>query len=206
MPLMRIGGFTESRVCPVCDRTLVMGERPVRYSPDGADDWVDVCPLCQETALDYGWVREGAPLSPSLRAERRRRGLSLGAIFGGAARPVVEPLPEPILRRLSQSEQAIVEATALFNVSDARRTIAGIAKSLGEPNASVVPLSGVNTEVVVTVAWDISWYQYRVSSDAPQPVRLAERGLELDDLDSAFKGWNAQVADDGRILPDVAPL
>jgi hypothetical protein len=37
-------------------------------------------------------------------------------------------------------------------------------------------------------------------------VRLAERGLELDDLDGAFKGWNAQVADDGRILPDVAPL
>src|SRR5712691_7994090 len=132
MPLVRIGGYTETRICAVCDRTLLMGERPVRYSPDGADDWVDVCPLCQETALDYGWVREGAPLSPSLRAERRRRGLSLGAIFGGAARPVAEPLPEPILRRLSQSEQAIVEATALFNVSDARRTIAGIAKSLGE--------------------------------------------------------------------------
>ena len=38
------------------------------------------------------------------------------------------------------------------------------------------PLSGVNAEVVVTVAWDISWYQYRVSPDSDNPVRLEGRG------------------------------
>ena len=58
-----------------------------------------------------------------------------------------------------------------------RRTVGGISKSLGEPRISIVPLSGVNTEIVITVAWDISWYQYRVTPDLAQPVRLAERGL-----------------------------
>ena len=88
-----------------------------------------------------------------------------------------------MLRRLSPEEQAIVEAAELFNDSAYRRTIAGIAKSLGEARVSLLPLSGVNPEVVITVAWDISWYQYRVVFESGQPVRLAERGYELDDLD-----------------------
>jgi hypothetical protein len=191
-------------ICAICERTLLMGERATRFSPHGNDDLVDVCPLCQETALEHGWIKEGSPTTPALRAERRRRGL-LSALFeprrNGGAEPVLE---EPILRRLSAGEQAIVEAVELFNGSSYRRTVSGIAKSLGEPNVSCVPLSGVNREVVVTFAWDISWYQYRVGFDGAQPVRLAERGLELDELDAAFKDWNAQLGGDGRVLPDIA--
>ena len=82
----------------------------------------------------------------------------------------------------------MVEAADLFNASAYRRTIAGIAKSLGMPKVSIVPLSGVNTEVVITVAWDISWYQYRVTVDSAQPVRLEERGLELSEVDAHVPG------------------
>src|SRR2546429_579864 len=82
--------------------------------------------------------------------------------------------------------------------------ICGIAKSLGSPSASVVPLSGVTGELVVTVAWDISWYQYRVTPDSAQPVRLAERGHELHELEESFKSWNAHVDGDGRVVPDIA--
>jgi hypothetical protein len=198
MPVM------ETITCAICERTLLMGERATRYSPHGDADFVDVCPLCQDVALEHGWIKEGAPTTPSLKAERRRRRL-LTALFerGGADEPV---LNEPILRRLSPDEQAIVEAAELFNGSSYRRTVAGIAKSLGEPNVSCVPLSGVNREVVVTFAWDISWYQYRVAYDGAQPVRLAERGLELDELDAMFKEWNAQLGADGRVLPDIARL
>jgi hypothetical protein len=32
---------------------------------------------------------------------------------------------------------------------------------------------------VITIAWDISWYQYRISPDSAQPVKLAERGHEV---------------------------
>jgi hypothetical protein len=112
--------------------------------------------------------------------------------------------PDPILRRLSEHELAMVEAADLFNASQYRRTVAGIAKSLGEPRVSVVTLSGVNAEVVVTVAWDISWYQYRVSPESENPVRLEERGHDPAELEGSFTDWNARLDDDGRIVPDIA--
>jgi len=83
------------------------------------------------------------------------------------------------------------------------RTVDGITRSLGEPKASIVVLPGPNTEVVITVAWEISWYQYRVSPGSPQPVRLAERGLEPGELDSKFADWNARVEPGAGILPDI---
>jgi len=190
------------RTCAICERTLLVGERSVRYSPDG-DSYVDVCPLCQETALDYGWIKEGSPTTPVV-ADRRRRSW-FTSFFGDTRKPAVEPVAdEPILRRLSEPELAMVEAADLFNESNFRRTIAGIAKSLGEPKASIIPLSGTSSEVVLTVVWDISWYQYRISPDAGQPVRLAERGHEPRQLETMFTAWNAKLTGDGRIAPDIA--
>jgi hypothetical protein len=69
-----------------------------------------------------------------------------------------------------------------------------------------VQLSGILSELVITVAWDLSWYQYRVSLDAAQPVRLAERGHELHELDERSTSWNARVEEDGRIVPDAARI
>jgi hypothetical protein len=182
-----------------------MGERSVRFSPNGGEDYVDVCPLCEHTAVENGWIKEGSPTTPTMPAERRRTRFSLSALLGLPKRSADEPVaPEPILRRLSEPELAVVEAADLFNASPHRRTVAGVAKSLGPPQASIVPLSGVSGEMVITVAWEISWYQYRVSPDAPQPVRLAERGHDLDELEQSFQGWNAHLADDGRLMPDIA--
>jgi hypothetical protein len=113
---------------------------------------------------------------------------------------------EPILRRLSAPEQQMVEAADIFNSSDYRRTVGGIAKSLGEPRASIVPLSGVSGELIVTVAWDISWYQYRVSPESAQAVRLAERGHEMAQLDGGYQNWNASIEQDGRLVPKISPL
>ncbi len=100
----------------------------------------------------------------------------------------------------------MVEAADIFNASDYRRTVGGIGKSLGEPRASIVPLSGVSGELVVTVAWDISWYQYRVTPDSAQPVRLAERGHELAELDATYQRWNASIENDGRLVPEIERL
>jgi hypothetical protein len=195
---------TAAQTCAICDRSLLVGERAVRYSPDG-ESFVDVCPLCQETALDYGWLKEGSPTSPVVSEPRRKR-LGLGSLFE-SRKPTVEPVvDEPILRRLSEPELAMVEAADLFNESAFRRTVAGIAKSLGAPRASILPLSGVNSEVVLTVAWDISWYQYRITPDSGQPVRLAERGHEPRDLESLFTSWNAHLTPDGRIVPEISPV
>ena len=192
------------RQCAVCHRTLLMGERSFRFTP-GGEDWVDVCALCTDQADEHGWIKEGSPTTPLVpdTSRRRRRFPGLGLI---EQHRKVEPehvMPEPMLRRLSGTEQAQVEAAELFNDSAYRRTIAGIAKSLGEARVSLLPLSGVNPEVVVTVAWDISWYQYRVVFESGQPVRLAERGYELDDR---FKGWNGHLGPDGRLTPDIPRL
>jgi hypothetical protein len=149
-------------------------------------------------------VREGSPVGPAVRHSRRRRQLSLASIFGTNRRPVAEPsVHEPILRRLSAEEQAQVEAAALFNSSDAVRTVEGISRSLGDPQASVVVLPGPNPEVVITVAWEISWYQYRISVGAPQPIRLTQRGLEPGELEPAYAVWNAHFEYGTGIVPDI---
>ena len=202
---MRVTKSNVTRACAICERTLLMGEHAYRFSPDGGD-YVDVCPLCQDVALEYGWVREGIPGSPALQQPLRRRRSLLASILG--TRPA-EPEPvvsEPILRRLGDDEIALVEAADLFNASQFRRTVTGVAKALGEPRVSIVPLSGVNSEMVVTFAWDISWYQYRVQPEAAQPVRLEERGHDIGDLDEGFTDWNAQLDATGRLMPEIERL
>ncbi|HZR95863.1 MAG TPA: hypothetical protein VFA56_09215 [Gaiellaceae bacterium] len=205
---MRVTKVAAMRVCAICERTLLMGERAVRFAPEEGAELVDVCPLCQDIALEHGWLKEGAPTTPVIGGDRRRRRRGLPEILGlrrAAQADAVTP-PEPILRRLSDDEVALLEAADLFNGSSYRRTVGGIAKSLGEAQASIVPLSGAAGEIAVTVAWDLSWYQYRVSPDSAQPVRLERRGHELEELEETFKTWNARVEDEGRLVPEIARI
>jgi len=196
------------RVCAICERTLLMGERAILFAPEEGAELVDVCPLCQDIALEHGWLKEGTPTTPTIPGERRsrRRGLVefLGLRRGGSDDSIAPP--EPILRRLSNDEVALLEAADLFNASTYRRTVGGIAKSLGQAKASIVPLSGVTGEMALTVAWDLSWYQYRIAPESAQPVRLERRGHELDELEGSFKEWNAHVEDEGRLVPEVARI
>jgi hypothetical protein len=191
------------RTCAVCSRSLLLGEHSSRFT-SGGDNWVDVCALCTDTANEHGWIREGTPTTPLVPDAPRRRRRLLG-LHLPETKPVVEEpvVSEPVLRRLSPEEQRLVKAAELFNDTAYRRTIAGIAKSLGEARASMIPLSGTNTEMVVTVAWEISWYQYRLIFDSSQPVRLEERGHELSDLGDRFKSWNAHLDAHGRLVPDI---
>ena len=172
-----------TRVCAICERTLLMGERAIRYAPEEGAELVDVCPLCQETALEHGWIKEGTPTVPTVPGPRKRRRRGLGEFLG-----------------ISRA------GTDLFNASSYRRTVGGIAKSLGDARASIIALSGVAGEMAVTVAWDISWYQYRVTPESGQPVRLERRGHELDELEVGYKDWNAGIDDDGRLIPEIARL
>ena len=205
---MRVTRISNTRVCSICERTLLMGERSIRFAPEEGSELVDVCPLCQEIALEHGWIKEGTPTTPTVEGDRRRRRRGIGDLFGLHRGNHDDALAqqEPILRRLSGAEVALLEAADLFNASAYRRTVGGIAKSLGEAKASIVPLSGSTGELAVTVAWDLSWYQYRVSPDSAQPVRLERRGHELEELDAGFKAWNAHVEDEGRLVPEIAKI
>ena len=179
---MRVTKASVVRACAICERTLLMGEHTVRFSPDG-EEFVDVCPLCNDIALDHGWVREGLPLSPALQlpcGAAARCGRRCSARGRSTEQPVVE---EPLLRRLSDDEVAMVEAAELFNASAFLRTVNGVAKALGEPQVSIMPLSGVTGEMVLTFAWDISWYQYRVT-----PTRASRSGSP-----SAATTWTSSM-------------
>jgi hypothetical protein len=198
---MRVTRSAVTRTCAICERSLLMGEHAIRFSPDGSQ-YVDVCPLCADIALEHGWVREGGPAMPSVPLEARRRKNRWGGLLGGGARRSAEApvADEPILRRLSEPELAVVEAADLFNASPHRRTVAGVAKSLGAPKASIVPLSGVSGEMVVTVAWEISWYQWEVNADGQgDPVREVAKGDEVSELSDDAQAWNAAVAEDGKL-------
>ena len=77
---MQISSQAVALTCAICDRSLLTGERAVRYAPQGGG-FLDVCPLCQEIAVEYGWVKEGTPTTPTVPVQRRRRGSWLSQIF-----------------------------------------------------------------------------------------------------------------------------
>ncbi|MGE5335971.1 MAG: hypothetical protein ACM3JL_00940 [Nitrososphaerota archaeon] len=91
-------------------------------------------------------------------------------------------------------------AVARFNASEAGRTVVGLTRTLGAPSASVGTAAGAPDEVRVTVAWELSWYQWGVDiGDDLRPVRELGKGREIDQLDAAARQWNAAVGADGRL-------
>ncbi len=70
-------------------------------------------------------------------------------------------------------------AVERFNGSDERRKVAGLIRSLGEPRAAVRP-DAARQMALVTVAWELSWYQWEVSADGDgESVREVAKGDEV---------------------------
>jgi hypothetical protein len=58
--------------------------------------------------------------------------------------------------------------------------------------------------VSIVVAWELSWYRYRVDlGDADDPVTLLAKGQELDELDASMRDWNASALADGKLAVGV---
>jgi hypothetical protein len=107
---------------------------------------------------------------------------------------------QPDLSPTTRFERAVTR----FNSSDAGRTAAGLTRTLGPPSVSVGDLAGAEDIVRITVAWELTWYQWGVDlGDELRPVFELARGFELSEIDSAARQWNAS-AHDGRIVM-VAP-
>ena len=89
---------------------------------------------------------------------------------------------------------------ARFDASEAGRTVTRLTRTLGRPRASVGALAGRPGEVRVTVAWELSWYQWAVEvGEGPGHVRQLAKGGEVDQPDAAAKQWNASVGEDGKL-------
>jgi hypothetical protein len=92
-----------------------------------------------------------------------------------------------------------------FNASEAGRTVAGLVRTLGTPWVSVGASAGAPGELRITVAWELSWYQWGVDlDDEGRPVFELAKGREIDQLDAAARQWNAAAVEAGRIVV-VAP-
>ena len=64
--------------------------------------------------------------------------------------------------------------------------------------------AGAADEVRVTVAWELTWYQWGVDlGDELRPVYELNKGFEVEEIDAPARQWNAS-ATDGRIVL-VAP-
>jgi hypothetical protein len=84
-------------------------------------------------------------------------------------------------------------AVSRFNASEAARTVAGLTRTLGEPRVSIGAAAGSADAARITVAWDLTWYQWAVASgEREQPIAELARGTEIDQLDAAARQWNAQ--------------
>jgi hypothetical protein len=91
-------------------------------------------------------------------------------------------------------------AIDLFNGSEHTKTVAGIARTLGSPQVSASTSEPSPAEVMLTVAWELSWYQYSIDlSDTKTPVREHGRGHELGELSEQVREWNATADEEGRI-------
>ena len=220
---------TESR-CQVCGRGLLPGERATRYlTRDGVE--ATVCELCRPRAEAAGWMRpEEAMARGGVGRERRRpRGQMLGGLLsrlpaqqngeersedGQAdrdpvrarrrARAVEGPREEPAAAAAPVTKEGIglADALAAFNLTDHRRTVAGLSRTLGEPRATELAVEGPDGHPAarITVAWELTWYQWDVSAGpSGAEVRESGKGETIDQLHAADRAWNLLVAADGTL-------
>ncbi|HSR95370.1 MAG TPA: hypothetical protein VLK56_10940 [Solirubrobacterales bacterium] len=167
--------MSPDETCAVCGRTILAGERTRSYmSPKDGPRLV--CELCRGRAERLGWVDPAAP------------GANVGRRPEAEAEVAESPLGRP--------ERAL----ARFNASEAARTVAGLVRTLGEPQVSVGSAAGSPSEVRITVAWELCWYQWGVDlGDEMRAVFQLDKGERVDQLDGSARQWNARAGEGGRL-------
>ena len=100
------------------------------------------------------------------------------------------------------AEQKIASAITVFNSSEHRRTVAGVARSLGAPDISIHPNPDQSSLVDIVASWELCWYRYQVDlSDEVPVLRLAAQGYELDELTPRERQSNASYDEHGALGP-----
>jgi hypothetical protein len=121
-------------------------------------------------------------------------------------RPRSRPKDPRHVRAVPTTAEAKVDrALELFNRSGHQRTIAGLARTLGPAWVSAQPDTAQSSAVSLLVAWELSWYRYRVDlGDEADPVEMLDKGEEMDQIDESLRDWNAALDDQGRVVAGQA--
>jgi hypothetical protein len=97
-------------------------------------------------------------------------------------------------------EHKQASAIELFNRSEHKRTVAGVARSLGMPTVAVLPSPGHSSTVFLIASWELCWYRYEVDLSEDRPtVRVAAQGYELDELAAEERRMNASCDESGAL-------
>jgi hypothetical protein len=230
-------GVSETMACAVCGRTILKGERIRTYvTPDGERRPVCELCRTRAEALHWVWAEEVDGLRPS-PAPRRRRGSLAGWLRKrrqagekaeqaetsqpppspeeSSAPPSSRPTPDPAARgarvgragAIQEPGTRLERAVARFNESEHARTVAGLTRTLGDPQVSVGAAAGSPNEIRLTVAWELSWYQWGV--DLAEPSRAVyeiDKGYEVSEIDASAREWNAHAAERGHLRLGSAPV
>ena len=110
---------------------------------------------------------------PRRRAPARARRRAVGGRGREAART-----PSPARAAADRDDRSPTLLSA-FNHSDHRRTVAGLTRTLGPPRATGLlrdRATATAPRVRLTIAWEITWYQWEVgpSSGAPRGPRIRQ--------------------------------
>ena len=116
-----------------------------------------------------------------------------------AAEPTGEP--RSVHAVPSSAEQRVREALETFNATENVRTVAGVARSLGEPTVAARSLEGT-ARVTIAVSWELCWYRYEIDlNDSAGAVEQTGQGYELDELDEPERLPTAVADEHGYLHP-----
>ena len=159
-------------------------ERPLPPDPAGAQQTYDF--------LDrHGRVGAEPPAAQPFDGGSR----ALDGTAGAEAGLELQDRPVSVLER----------ATHVFNASEYPRRIAGVARSLGEPEINVRSAEHLASVVVIVVAWELCWYRYEVDlSEAEVEARVLAQGTELSELAREERVVNAVAGESGALTLTAA--
>jgi len=211
--------------CDVCGRRLLRGERAENFIAGGSRR--TVCELCTARATHEGWLREGLDDIAVRRHGSGRSGSIFGKLRARreANQARAEEEPEPMAheryerqhrRRVeaepqgttarevhavpTNAELKMARAVEVFNGSEQTKTIAGVARSLGEPAVCVRPSPTEGAVVQIVAGWELTWYRFEVDlGNEAAGVRITEQGSELGELDHADRVANAVFQPGGTV-------
>jgi predicted Fe-S protein YdhL (DUF1289 family) len=201
----------------VCDLCATRAQHHGWIRESGAGDLPARVPRNEPRRGVLGRLRKRRPVGRS--AEDEARLAEQEAMFGSGngtepdEQPAEEPAPPPPRPRSrpqnprhvravpTTAEVKVERALELFNGSGHQRTVAGLARTLGQPWVSAIPDPAQASAVSVLVAWELSWYRYRVDlGDEADPVMMLDKGEELDQIDESLRSWNAALDTEGRLV------
>ena len=100
--------------------------------------------------------------------------------------------------------EEVQAAQRYYNECPFVNRIRDVRRSLGKPKANLTRCPTEEPLAVVTITWDIVWYQYLVDMRRDLPssadrVSLYREGMDLDELGFHFHDKNSTINDDGKL-------